>query len=199
MEMDIDLKQIQRKVYISYFQDGLWDMLLGIFLLGWGMMAMYDFVAVMGGVWVVFYLVVLGLKRWLTYPRAGYIKIAEARKQQIRMVILGVVLLLLGLAVFFIFAAESRPAWFSEYFMFLLGVMFTVVIAALGYWWKVTHWYVYAAMVFLAFCVHQWLDAPLNLTFIVPGGIISLCGVAMLVRFLRKYPKKPGEGMDAGS
>lgn len=50
---------------------------------------MFDFVAVMGGIWVAIYFIVLGLKRWLTYPRAGYIKISEAQKQQIRMVILG--------------------------------------------------------------------------------------------------------------
>jgi len=199
MQTDIDLKQIQRKVYISYFQDGLWDILLGIFMVGWGLMVTYDFVAVMGGIWVAFYLIVLGLKRWLTYPRAGYIKISEVRKQQIRMVILGVVLLLLGLSAFFVFAVNNRPAWFSEYFMFLFGVMMTVVIAALGYWWKVKRWYGYAALVFMAFCVHQWLDAPINVSFMVPGGIAGLYGIVLLIRFLRKYPKQSGEGMDAGS
>lgn len=196
MQADIDLKQIQRKVYISYFQDGLWDMLLGIFLVGWGLMVTFDFVGVMGGLWVAFYFIILGLKRWLTYPRAGYIKITEARKQQIRMVILGVVLLLLGLAVFLLFAVNSRPAWFSEYFMFLFGVMMTVVIAMLGYWWKVTRWYVYAVLVFVAFTAHQWLEAPLNLTFTVPGGVIFLIGIVLLVRFLRKYPKATGEELD---
>jgi hypothetical protein len=198
MQLDADLKRIQRKVYISYFQDGLWDMLLGVFLLGWGLMVTYDFVAVMGGIWVAFYFMVLGLKRWLTYPRMGYIKIAEARRQQIKMVILGVVLLLLGLAVFFIFAVNSRPAWFSEYFMFIFGVMMTAVIAALGYWWKVARWYLYAVMVFIAFSIHQWLDVPLNLAFIAPGGIITLLGLTLLVRFLRRYPRAK-EGLDAGA
>jgi hypothetical protein len=198
MQLDGDLKQIQRKVYISFFQDGLWDMLLGVFLVGWGLMVMYDFVAVMGGIWLAFYFVVLGLKRWLTYPRMGYIKIAEARRQQIRMVILGVVVLLLGLAVFFIFAVNSRPAWFSEYFMFLFGVMMTLVIAALGYWWKVARWYLYAVIVLISFSLHQWLETPLNLAFIVPGGIIALLGLALLVRFLRRYPKAREEP-DAGT
>jgi len=197
MQIDADLKKIQRKVYISYFQDGLWDILLGVFLVGWGLMIIFDFVAVMGGVWVAFYFIVLGLKKWLTYPRAGYIKITEARRQQMRMVILGVVLFLLGLSVFALFSVATRPAWLSEYFMLLFGTMMAVVIAMLGYWWKVTRWYAYAVLLFLAAASHQWLDVPLNLTFTVPGGVIVLCGLVLLVRFLRRYPKTNGEGINA--
>ncbi len=198
MQMDADLEQIQRKVYLSYFEDGLWDMLLGIFLVGWGLMVTFDFVAVMGGIWMAFYFMVLGLKRWLTYPRTGYIKIVEARRQQKKMVILGVVTFLLGLAVFFIFAADSRPAWFSEYFMFMFGVVMAVVIVMLGYWWKVARWHVYAIMIFIAFAVHQWLDTPLNLAFIVPGSIIVLLGLSLLVRFLRRNPRQSEESIDVG-
>jgi hypothetical protein len=197
--MQADLKQIQRKVYMSYFQDGLWDILLGIFLVGWGLMLTFDFVVIVGGIWVAFYFIILSLKRWLTYPRAGYIKISEARRQQMKMVILGVVLFLLGLAVFFLFAASSRPAWLGEYFIFMFGTMTAVIIALLGYWWKVSRWYFYAALVFVAAAVYQWLDTPLNLTFIVPGGIFALYGVVLLVRFLRRYPKQSGEDIDAGS
>jgi hypothetical protein len=195
MQADIDLKQIQRKIYISYFQDGLWDILLGVFLIGWGLVVTYDFVAVMGGIWVFFYFIVLGLKRWLTYPRAGYIKVPEARKQQIRMVILGVVVFLLGLAVIPIFIIDSRPEWFSEYFMLMLGALFALVIVFLGGWWRVTRWYIYAGLVFLAFASHQWLDTELNLSFFIPGGLITICGLVLLVRFLNKYPKQSGEGI----
>ena len=120
MQTDIDLKQIQRRVYMSYFQDGLWDILLGVFLVCWGLMVTFDFVAVMGGFWLVFYMLILGLKRWLVYPRAGYIKIAEARRNQIKMVILGAVVFLAGVAVIPIFIIDSRPAWISEYFMLMI-------------------------------------------------------------------------------
>jgi hypothetical protein len=198
MQTDIDLKQIQRKVYLSYFEDGLWDICLGIFLVGWGLMFLLEFTAVVGGIWVAVYFLILGLKRWLTYPRAGYIKISGARRQQVRMVILGAVLFLLGLAVFFLFSLATRPAWLGDYFILLFGAMMAVVIAMLGYWWKVTHWYVYAGMVFLAAASHQWLDTPLNLTFIVPGGIIMLYGLVLLVVFLRRYPKSTGKELDAG-
>jgi hypothetical protein len=196
MQADIDLKSIKRKVYMSYFQDGLWDILLGIFLIGWGLMVTFDFVAVMGGFWLVFYMFVLGLKRWLVYPRAGYIKIPEARRQQIKMVLLGSVVFLAGVAMIPIFIIDSRPAWFSEYFMLILGGMFTLVIIFLAVWWQVYRWYAYAAMVLLTFMSHQWLDTELNLSFFVPGGIVTVFGLVLLIRFIRKYPKASGEGID---
>ena len=49
MPVDTDLKRIQRKVYLSYFKDGLWDILLGVFFAGWGIMVTSDFGAIGGG------------------------------------------------------------------------------------------------------------------------------------------------------
>ena len=37
MVADVNLKEIQRKVYMTFFQDGLWDIFLGLFILGWGL------------------------------------------------------------------------------------------------------------------------------------------------------------------
>ena len=199
MQTDIDLKHIKRKVYMSYFQDVLWDILLGIFLIAWGLMVTYDFVAVMGGIWVAVYFLVLGLKRLITYPRAGYIKIPEARKQQIRMVILGTVVFLAGVAMIPIFVIDSRPEWFSEYFMLMLGAMFALVVVFLASWWQVKWWYAYAAIILLAFMSHQWLDTELNLSFFIPGGIAVIYGFILLVLFLRRYPKKPPEDTYGGA
>ena len=93
---------------------------------------------------------------------------------------------------------ESRPDWFSEYFMFMFGTMFAVLITFLGYWWKVTRWYVYAVLVFLSFISYQWLEVSLNISFLIPGAIIVVVGIILLIWFLRRYPKTPVEGMDIG-
>jgi hypothetical protein len=196
MQENVDLKQITKKVYMSYFQDGLWDILLGIYLVGWGLSIWQDLVAVMGGIWVALYFLVLGLKRWLTYPRTGYSKLTDARKQHMRMVILGTVTFLLGLAVLFIFNAGARPAWFDEYFMFMFGVMTAIVISLLGFWWRVTRWYVFSVLIIIFSAAYQWLDLSLGLSFIIPGGLIALFGFYLLVSFLWKYPKITQEEQD---
>ena len=42
MRPETDPKKIKRKVYMSFFQDGLWDIFLGVFLLGWGFTVWFD-------------------------------------------------------------------------------------------------------------------------------------------------------------
>jgi hypothetical protein len=198
MQTDLDLKAVKKKVYMSYFQDGLWDILLGVYLLGWGLSIWLDITAVMGGFWVGFYFLVLGLKRLLIYPRSGYIKLNEARKQQMKMVLLGIVLFILGLVVFggiFI----SRPAWLGDYIIFILITMMAVCVALLGYWWRVSRWYVFSAVTFAGAVAQQWLGLQLELGFFVPGGVIAFCGLWLLFRFLRKYPRPTREETDVVS
>jgi hypothetical protein len=196
MHENVDLKQIKKKVYMSYFQDGLWDILLGIYLIGWGISIWQDLVAVMGGMWVVIYFSVLGIKRAVVYPRSGYIKLNESRKQHMRMAILGAALFLLGFAVFGIFAFNTRPEWLNDYFMFLLITMMAVVIALLGYWWRVTRWYGYSLITFTGAVGQQWLNMPPELGFFIPGGIIVIYGIGLFIGFMRKYPKPDREEQD---
>lgn len=196
MQTNVDLQQIKKKVYMSYFQDGLWDILLGIYLMGWGLSIWQDLVAVMGGMWVVIYFAVLAIKRAVVYPRSGYIKLNESRKQMMRLVIMGAVVFLLGLTVFGAFVFNSRPAWLDKYFMFLLITMLVVVITTMGYWWRVTRWYVFAAILFIGAAAQQWLNMPVELGFFIPGGIIAVYGIGLFIIFMRKYPKSDREKQD---
>ena len=62
-----DPKKIQRKVYVTYFQDGLWDVVLGLFLLGWGFAILFDFSWLPSGTFIAFFFLALGLKQKITY------------------------------------------------------------------------------------------------------------------------------------
>jgi hypothetical protein len=109
------------------------------------------------------------------------------------MVILGVVLFLLGLVAFLSMAAGNRPDWLSEYFMMLFGAMIAVVICLLAYWWRVTWWYAYAALLLAGVSSYQWFGVPLPLSFIIPGAVVTFSGIIILVRFLQKFPRVSGE------
>jgi ABC-type Co2+ transport system permease subunit len=198
MTTDANLKDILRKVYMNYFLDGWWDMLLGLFLISWGL-AMYADVAWLPGiVFISLYSITWPLKRRFTYPRIGQAKITEERRQATKLLILGAVLFVLGTFVFGIFMAGSRPSWLVEYFILFFGGMIAVVICFLAYWWKANWWYAYAAMLFISVSCHQWLGFPLQWSFIVPGAVILAVGIALLVRFLRKYPELSLEENDGG-
>ena len=193
MVQQTDLRQIRRRVYMSYFQDGLWDILLGLALMSWGLVFLFNLGWLPGGLIIVMYSMVFALKRQFTYPRIGYARTTEAQKITMRMGIAGGVLALLGVAVLLLFAVGSRPDWLGEYFIFLFGCLLALVVSIIAYWWKVNRWYGYAMLVVAGVAFHQWLDTPLPLSIVVPGGIVLLSGTAILIRFLRENPRQVEE------
>ncbi len=196
MVQDVDLQSLQKKVYLSYFQDGWWDMLLGIFLISWGVTFLSGLGWIPGALFVGLYSLSWPVKKWLTYPRIGHAKIAEERRQVMKLVILGSATALLGLMSFISLAAGSRPDWLMEYFILLFSAVITIVICILAYWWRAKWWYGYAGLLMTAACFHQWLGLQLPLTYIIPGAIVFAVGIIMLYRFLHKYPKMPEGATD---
>ena len=58
MVPDEDLKGVRRKVYMSFFQDGVWDIFLGLFMLGWGLSMLTEATYFPGALFVVLYFAV---------------------------------------------------------------------------------------------------------------------------------------------
>ena len=86
MRPETDPKKIKRKVYMSFFQDGLWDIFLGLFLLGWGFTVWFDLPWLPGAIFVGFFWLVLGLKKKITYPRIGHATPTEQRNRTLKIV-----------------------------------------------------------------------------------------------------------------
>ena len=193
MTLETDPKKIQRKVYMTFFEDGLWDVVLGLFLLAWGFAILFDLGWLPGVSFVVFFYLALGLKQKMTYPRIGYAKPAEARKQRSRVVVAGGVTLLLGIMVFLLVVTGGMPQFLRDYFELLFGTMLAIVVGLVGYWWGIIRWYYYAGLVFVFAAFNQWLGLSFELSFIIPGGLILFCGLISFVRFLRKYPRLSAE------
>ena len=197
MATDKDLKQIQRKIYLSFFQDGLWDILLGLFILGWGVGILTEMTALIGGWAVAAYFGIWGVKKWLTYPRVGVAVVPQAKKTTTRLLIAGIVVFLLGVMAFVLFSAATTPDWLGKFFIFIFGVIIAAPVLMIGLWWSISRWYVYAALILAGAASHQWFGVPLGYAFITPGAIIILSGLIILLKFLRRYPRR--EGGDGGA
>jgi hypothetical protein len=191
MVPDANLKEIQRKVYMSFFQDGVWDIFLGLFVLGWGLSILTEAAYVPGTLFVVLYFTVWGIKKWLTYPRIGYVKFSSTSRRRIkaRFVILLTVVLLLGVMVGILWGIGTKPQWLADYFPLLFNGMLAAIVCLAAYWGGVNRFYLHAALIFLGAVFHQWLGIQWEFGFIGAGSIIVLIGLGLLVRFLGKYPK----------
>ncbi|MFC2023994.1 hypothetical protein ACFLTJ_00215 [Chloroflexota bacterium] len=196
MAIESDLKSIQTRVYMSFFEDGLWDIVLGVFTLSWGLGILTDTAAFTGIWFMAAYFIAFNLKKRITCPRIGHITIPQQRRTILRLVIIGVVVLVAGIFVFW-FAQMGIALSLRAYFMFIFGTIIAAVIFLIAYWWRIKRWYAYAAAILVGASLHQWQNVALEWSFIIPGIIILASGTTVFLRFLRHYPKPP-EDLELG-
>ncbi|NIN63387.1 MAG: hypothetical protein GTO63_01455 [Anaerolineae bacterium] len=210
MSQTIDLKELERKAFRSTFQDGLWDIFLGLLLLnmgvgallgGSGMSHLWSMVALSAFAG----LVLLGFwagKKFITTPRIGQVRFGEQRKAKMKNLravlfvsaLLGAIMAVLGWAA----AAGGLPQWMSEIPIFLyVWPLQTIVVFGLGaYFLDVSRFYAYGVLyglplplgVLLARNTDLSGTGSIAITFGVAGGVMVLIGVVLFVRFLREYP-----------
>ena len=203
MSQDINLKEIERKAWTSYFHDGLWDIYGGFLLLGLGLTMVTDqdwWLGVM-----ILGMLPLWAKKRITYPRMGYVKFSPQRQAKTKKskLVAGIVLsgtALLGMIMFLLVSTNSLPqwldAWLADYFLVAFGAMLAAIVGIGAYMVGVTRYYAYAVLVLLAFATGQLLNTSAGLPVTIAAGVMLLCGLVLVIRFIRKYPLPAKEGSD---
>jgi hypothetical protein len=203
MEQKIDLKQLERKVWTSFFEDGLGDIFLGCIILmlatapllsrlGWG-----DFwtSAVFIPFWVIMYLLLVFLRKKVVIPRIGVVSFGQARKKRlVKFNILMLVVLSVGLILGFVsFRGSSTQGWVHS-LRFIVIVLICSGLA--GYFLGFVRLYVYGVLVALSIPIGEWLFSYFGVphhgfpvTFGITSGVIIITGVVLFLRLLRKNPR----------
>lgn len=197
MNMDTDLKKLVRRTYLVFFQDGLWDIFLGLFIIGWGVGILTDMAYLVGSWFIGLYFIMWGLKRWLTYPRIGYVKLGD-REKKIWVgisIVLGI-MVLVGVLFAIAFITDERPQWIQDYFPLFFSGMLAILVGGVAWSFGIYRFLLHAALIFIAGAVHQWSDIQWAHTYLGAGVVIVLLGIVILVRFIQKYPKIPQEESD---
>ena len=206
MSTTINLKELERKAWKSFFQDGLWDIYLGLLLMAMAVSALLSD-AGLSEAW--HYTIYIGLilvsavilwtgKKFITVPRMGRVKLGpkgKARKK--KSMILLVASLLVGAAFFLLALAtkDRRPEWLDVSLVFPAGyVLNMLVVFSLGaYFLDFNRLYLiglmYALPVPVDILLHELagIDATF-FAFAVPAAVVLTIGIVLFVRFLRDYP-----------
>jgi len=206
MSQNISLKEAERKAFRSTFQDGLWDIYLGLLLLNMGLGLM------LGGtdvsmVWTAVILLAFALlvmlafwagKKFVTAPRIGLVRFGPARKAKVKKisvilslsVLVGVILLVIGQVV-----GNDLAEWVSWGWIIPAGVfgVNAIVVFSLGaYFLDFYRAYVYGWLYALAFpasiMLAEYADITFPFAYFVSAGIMVLIGGVLFLRFLRDYP-----------
>lgn len=206
MSQSISLKELERKAWKSVFQDGLWDIYLGLLLLAmaiWALLSDVGFseslgMAIFIGLEVLAMLVLWVGKKIITVPRMGRVKFGPKRRAKlnwVRVVLLLSVLVGAGVFVAGLAMRGNRPEWLNAAFFFPAAwIVNALVVFSLGaYFLDFSRLYLigvmYALPVPLDIVFRKFADIDLSfIAFGVPAVVILLIGTVMLVRFLRDYP-----------
>lgn len=194
MTQNINLKDIEKKVYMSYHQDGILDISLGLLILLFGI-AMYTHLIAFVGLIPILVLVAGYLaKKLITIPRMGYVNFSNSRNSKERRkisfwLLLGIVVLgavLIGLAKRNI--SPGLDSVLQVYPLLVLAVIFSLLIISAALMFGTDHLYSYAALVLIVLipCQYPYAAEPPRVIFV--GAFIMFCGLLIFIRFLHKYP-----------
>jgi hypothetical protein len=195
MSYELDMKEIERQVYLSYSEDGLVDIAIGVVIMVWGIMLLFEPTGLIGllgilgmGIWY------LG-KRFITIPRIGTFQ--PGPKIERRLTNLAIFMLLLG-AIAFLGILISRmvgSAFIVDHPLGILGLVLAAGVAVLAYMLNASRLYFYAAVLFVGFAGGEILAGTITtfdafaMSVTIAGGLILLSGIIIWLRFVRKYPR----------
>jgi hypothetical protein len=204
------LKEIERKAFRSTFQDGLWDIFLGLLLLNMAIGIVLEdtslplsWIMVMIVPWPFLVLVAFWAgKKFITTPRIGLAKFGPQRKAKMKnlRVVLFLSVLLLVIMFFLGWAAmgNSLPWWVTEIPLplYVWPAQTIIVFGLAAYFLDVPRFYAYGVLYGLPLPVGILLVKNTDLTvlgsmaitFGVAVGVMVLIGVILFIRFLREYP-----------
>ena len=202
MTQDVDLKQIERKAYTSYFQDGLWDIVIGVLVAAWavgpllsdlGLSDIWSGVIFLPFVAVAFAVLWAG-KRFITRPRMGLVRFGPKRKARLTKVgLMTSALLAVGLIVgLFASMSSTTSGWVHS------AALCAVLLAGFSvgaYFLDFPRLYLYGALLALCLPVGEVLFRYAGVahhgwpaTFGVSAAVMLLIGVTLFARFVHKYP-----------
>jgi uncharacterized membrane protein len=207
-----NLTDIEKKAYRSTFQDGIWDIFLGLILLILAVLALLSNRGMPEGqqmtVLIVLQAVALavfiGGKKCITVPRMGFVKFGPQRKAKIkksRIVLLASVVA--GMVVFLVALLAMRsssagPSRLMNFMPLAWVVNAIIVFSLLAYYLDCPRLYAYGVLFALPvpfdMAIKKFAGVNLSpVTFAVPATFMLAIGAVLLVRFLRKYPRSAEE------
>jgi hypothetical protein len=204
MNQKINLKEIERRAYTSYHQDGVIDITVAVvvFLFSIIMIGDMPWLGGIGGIAGILAIsLYAGFKKLVTVPRIGYVKFPQQRAQRMTAIAiaLGTLSALMGLVAFLQTMSQGTPDWLMlliDNYMLTIGTAVAGLFLLGGYAFKTNRIYAYALLTFAMFVAGHFIYFPLYYYLTALGTIILMCGLFLMIRFIRKYPKTT-EAVDA--
>jgi hypothetical protein len=191
MNSPLNLKDLERKAFRSFFQDGIWDIFFGLIMLAMYISSLFNesgnsglktLSLILPEIFAVMFLI-FG-KKYITAPRLGNVEFGKARKRRLVYIFgINLITLILALGLFFSFQwlpmTESQTELLSP---IGLGVWIAFMTSLMAFFLDFDRLYIYGLIYGATFTAVLLLDWPI--LFLVASLLILLPGLAIFTRFL---------------
>jgi len=210
MASNVDLKAIKRQVLTSYFQDGLFELILGLSLALMGCLLLLP-----NGYSMVYLPIMLlsislpAAKKRYVASRVGYVSLAPKRRGRARLIVALTLTALLGLAVFFLTATRNMPGWLEssltalfefEQWAAVIGVSLAAMFGFCAHRSRITRLYAVALILGIGALIVCLLNVRPGmravLLFAGAGSVVMIVGIVVFMQFLRNNPVLPEADAD---
>lgn len=204
MTKEPNLKEIERKTYMSYHQDGLLNIFAGVYILGFGlgifMDVIWDFgmgvIIIPGGLIAMALPMWIAAKRKITMPRIGFVKFGPGGGTSKLMAIF-IGLAVAGLGFFSVFTLATVQGgsrqWLDLIFqngMLIVGFGSLAVCILFGYSMGLKRLYAYGLLAMITLVIGHFTGIFFAYILLALGTTVMATGVALLISFVKKYPLK---------
>jgi hypothetical protein len=192
-----DAREMVRRASVCY-EDGLFDIGIGIGLLFLGLVMIFGLGALAGVYMAVLFPVVKSAKRSITVPRMHHLDFVpefenDSKSLRIKAVVVVSMAVLFAIGVLAFFMSRMIPASISAGLRANANVIFGVMLAALfvfmAWGTAMKRLRVYAALAVFALVFGYWFDLSPSLYLMILGAVIAIWGGNVLSHFVHTYPK----------
>ena len=196
MSKRLNLRELERRAFLSYHGDGILDIMIGFGLI---IAALWIFAEMpwLVGSWVpVMTPIYLLIKKNITVPRLGHVEFSERRKGKTKktmfaLVVFNIILFVGGFGVWMAMDIGGKPQWLIdllENYMILTGFLGLVASWIVAFISDLRRFYSYGLMNLAIFTVSGFFKLHIALGMVLLGIIVVLYGLILLLDFSRKYP-----------
>jgi hypothetical protein len=208
MNEKINLKEIEKRSYRSYFLTGIYDVAFGVLILSFAIAPVLR--DVIGRLYIPFVIIPASLiillgQKYLIVPRLGIVKFGEKRKTAKKKMMIITVLstttltTLLALTVAGIFPGVIGETLSGVMFMLIIGIIVIILMSVIAYIMDFKNMLYYGLAIGIGIPTAELLygvvGAPLDslITFGTLGSLLLIYGLVNLSSFLKKNPIPKGE------
>jgi hypothetical protein len=199
MDANLDAKTVARNLWRDSMQDGLMELLLGIYFLVTGFVIQAN----MSALFIIFMAflptVAKKMKERFTHPRIGYVKFPDHEKSPGRRIMAALVAAVIAIAmVIFLARVGEKTQVLYKWIVLVPALVLAAGLTFTGQKTGFVRYYLMAALSLVSGLLIPFINLPdrmdaISLYFLIIGLVLLVWGAIVFANFLRTYPIRTEE------